>query len=208
MKPLPWLLLALAALGGAGIYKALHPEPTANPLPAQKASPAVSPSPVPLGGPFTLVDQGGAVRTEKSFPGKYLIVYFGYSYCPDICPMALFSLSQVMETLDPEGKRLQPLFITVDPARDTVETLALYAQNFHPTFKMLTGSPEKIAAAMRAFRVYAAAAPKEGSTEELIDHSSVIYVMSPEGTFLTHFNHATPVEEMLKGLRGVIKTTS
>jgi protein SCO1/2 len=91
-----------------------------------------------------------------------------------------------MDKIDPQGKKFQPLFITVDPERDTVENLALYAENFHPTFVMLTGSKEKIQSAMKAFRVYASRIKKEDTTEDLIDHSSVVVVITPEGEFITH----------------------
>lgn len=198
------LFFVLTAFAGVGIYNALHPVEVSRTLSLSEKPSALTdlnPSPVPLGGPFQLIDHTNQPVTEKSFGKKYLIVYFGYSYCPDICPMALHTLSQVMEEIDPKGRTFQPLFITVDPKRDTVKNLALYVQNFHPTFVMLTGSSDKIKAACKAYRVYAAASQKEGSTEELIDHSSIVYVMSPEGQFVTHFNHQTPKEEMIEGLR-------
>jgi cytochrome oxidase Cu insertion factor (SCO1/SenC/PrrC family) len=193
-----WGLLSLfmvVALSGVGIYQSLHRE---KPAPVVlDLLPSRNPVSVPIGGPFQLIDHKGRPCTEKSFPGKYLIVYFGYTYCPDICPMALQTLSQLMDKIDPQGKKFQPLFITVDPERDTVENLALYAENFHPTFVMLTGSKEKIQSAMKAFRVYASRIKKEDTTEDLIDHSSVVVVITPEGEFITHFHHTTPLEEMI-----------
>ena len=195
------LFLGLGVLAGVGIYQATHRQAPGTSV-AGDSPGALPQGTVPLGGAFVLRDQLGNRCTENSWPGKTLMIYFGYRFCPDICPMALGTLSQVMEALDPKGQLIQPLFITVDPERDTVEALADYAANFHPTFRMLTGTLKQIRQAMKAWRVYAAPAPQEGSTEPLIDHSSIIYVMDPNGQFLTHFHHTTPASEIIQGLRG------
>ena len=108
-----------------------------------------------VGGPFTLTDQHGAEVTEQDFAGRYMLIYFGYTYCPDFCPLSLANMTQALDLLPPEqAEQVVPIFITVDPERDTVEQLAEYAPLFHPRLVALTGSPEAIKAAAQAYRVY------------------------------------------------------
>lgn len=157
---------------------------------------------VSLGGPFQLIDHHGQTRTDTDFKGKIMLVYFGYSFCPDVCPTGLYHISQALQEMGPRAKEIQPLFITVDPERDTVQTLALYMENFHPQFLALTGTPDAIAKASKAYHVYAQKAQPDGtSTDYLIDHSSIVYVMDRQGRFLTSFNHQTEpaqIKEILK----------
>jgi cytochrome oxidase Cu insertion factor (SCO1/SenC/PrrC family) len=154
-----------------------------------------------IGGPFQLVDQKGTLRTEEDFRGKPMMIYFGYTYCPDICPMGLSAMSQALKEIGDENA-FQPIFITVDPERDTVGQLSTYAQNFDPHFVMLTGDKDHIAEAMSAYRVYAARAPEDrGANDYLIDHSSVIYFMDEKGQFAMHFNHQSTSEEIVKGIK-------
>lgn len=155
-----------------------------------------------LGGPFSLVDHAGAPRTDKDFRGLFMLVYFGYSFCPDICPTALQNMSEALDILGNQARAIQPLFITVDPARDTVEQMASYRRNFHKSFVMLTGSESQVGSAKKAYKVYAALAPNDGSsTDDLIDHSSIVYLMDRSGKFVAHFNHETPAEEIVRGIR-------
>jgi cytochrome oxidase Cu insertion factor (SCO1/SenC/PrrC family) len=160
-----------------------------------------------VGGHFELVDHTGAIRTEADFKGKYLLVYFGYSFCPDICPAALYNISQALQHLNEKTRRqIQPLFISVDPERDTVETLRIYMENYHPAFVALTGTPAQVDQALKAYRVYAKKATPDGtSTEYLIDHSSVVYVMDRQGRYVTSFNHTTEPEKIVQILQGVIR---
>lgn len=157
---------------------------------------------VPIGGPFQLIDHHGQPRTDVDFKGKVMLVYFGYSFCPDVCPAALYHVSQALHELGAKAKEIQPLFITVDPERDTVKNLSLYMENFHPQFLALTGTPEAINKAAKTYRVYAQKAQPDGtSTDYLIDHSSIVYVMDRQGRFLTSFNHQTEpaqIKEILK----------
>jgi protein SCO1/2 len=147
---------------------------------------------VPIGGPFHLIDHHGQPRSDVDFKGKIMLVYFGYSFCPDVCPAGLYHISQALHEMGAKAKEIQPLFITVDPERDTVQNLALYMENFHPQFLGLTGTPEAINKAVKAYRVYAQKAKPDGtSTDYLIDHSSIVYVMDRQGRFLTSFNHQT-----------------
>ena len=151
---------------------------------------------IQVGGPFSLVDQTGRRVTEKDFAGKALLVNFGYTFCPDVCPTELAAMTAAIDQLGDAAKRVQPLFITIDPTRDTVAQLALYHQNFHPSFAMLTGSEDEIARAARAYRVYYKKADSQSATEYLMDHSALVYLMGPDGRFLTHFTPQTTPEQM------------
>lgn len=159
-----------------------------------------------VGGPFKLLDQDGKMRTDADYKGKYMVVYFGYSFCPDICPAALYNMTQAFQEMSQkELKDLAPLFITIDPQRDTISNLKTYIQNFHPSFTALTGSQGQIDKAVKAYRVYAKKAKPDGtSTEYLLDHSSIVYVMDRQGRFITSFNHQTEPEVIKKTLRKII----
>ncbi len=160
-----------------------------------------------VGGPFELVDQEGVTRTDADYKGKYMVVYFGYSFCPDICPAALYNMTQAFNELNTkELNQFAPLFITIDPERDTVQNLKTYMQNFHPSFVALTGSQEQINKAIKAYRVYAKKAKPDGtSTEYLLDHSSIVYLMDRQGRFITSFNHQTEPEVITEMLRRLIR---
>jgi len=154
-----------------------------------------------IGGAFSLIDQDGHPRTDADFKGKILLVYFGYSFCPDICPSALYNMSQTLEALGPLAKETQPLFITIDPTRDTVGHLARYRENYYPNFVMLTGSEEQIQKVMKAYKVHGAKVSPDGTTTEyLMDHSSIIYIMDRQGRFIAHFNHLTSPKELKDAL--------
>ena len=157
---------------------------------------------VKIGGPFTLVDHHGKSRADEEFRGEHLLIYFGYTYCPDVCPTALSDMALVMDALGDEAAKLRPMFITVDPSRDTPERLKLYVANFHPKLVGLTGSETAVAAAAKAYRVYFAKSNTEaGSGEYLMDHTSIIYLMGPDGRYLTHFSHGVTAETMAKRIR-------
>lgn len=154
---------------------------------------------LPIGAPFKLNDHMGNVRTDKDFQGKFMIVYFGYSYCPDVCPTGLLNLVNAMDLLGVKAKQTQVLFITVDPQRDTVANLATYMENYGHDFIALTGSESDLAPVLKGYHVYAQKAQEDrGAVDYLIDHSSIIYVMDPNGQYLTSFNHQTPPKEIIK----------
>ncbi len=158
-----------------------------------------------IGGSFALIDQAGKQRQDTDFRGKYMLVYFGYSYCPDICPAALSAITESLNQLGTKAEQVQPIFITLDPERDNVAQLATYTQNFHPRLVALTGSADQIKQATTAYRVYATKAASDGTTTEyLLDHSSIIYLMDRQGRFVAHFNHATPPAEISAKLRQLI----
>lgn len=134
-----------------------------------------------LPGTFTLVDHNGKGVTEKSWPGQYLLIYFGYTHCPDVCPVTLEKIAKAVDALGPLGKRLQPLFITVDPARDTPEVMKAYVEKLGGGIVGLTGSPDQIKSALDSYRAEAVKSktpPKTGGGYT-VDHSSYVYLMSP-----------------------------
>ena len=159
----------------------------------------LAPKPAPIGGPFTLTDQQGRTVSDGDFRGKLMLVYFGYSFCPDVCPTTLNEMMKVYAGLSPEQQsQIAPIFITVDPARDTADQMNQYVSSFSPALIGLTGTPEQIAAAERGYHVYA----RKSGTEPnyTMDHTSIIYLMGKDGKFLRHFNGDAPAEEIAGGL--------
>jgi protein SCO1 len=157
-----------------------------------------------VGGPFTLVDQTGKTVTERDFRGKYMLVFFGFTHCPDICPTELQVMAASLDELGPKAEKIVPIFITLDPERDTPEVVADYVKNFDPRFVGLTGSPEAVAAAAKAYRVAYSKVKPEGSTDDQnysVDHSALIYLMGPDGKYVTHFTFGTPAPKMAATLR-------
>jgi len=161
-----------------------------------------------VGGPFSLVDQDGRRVTEKDFLGRYMLVFFGYTYCPDVCPTELQVMSAALDQMGPEADRIQPVFVSVDPARDTPEVLKAYVGNFGPRLIGLTGTPEEIAAVAKAYRVYYAKAGNGSSgTDYLMDHSSIIYLMGPDGRFITHMAYTTDAAKLSAELKETLRTS-
>ncbi len=165
---------------------------------------AVTPAP-DIGGAFELVDQNGRTVTDADFHGRYMLVYFGYTYCPDICPMSLTRNSEALEMLGAAGDQIVPVLITVDPDRDTVELLKGYADFFHPRLVALTGTSEQVARAAKAYRVYYAKVQEEGADADtyLMDHTSITYLMGPDGRYLRHFGHNVSAGRMAEVLREI-----
>ena len=172
------------------------------------SSGAEAPQPaLAVGGPFTLVDHDGRTRTDADFRGRAMLVYFGFTYCPDVCPTALTTVSQALELLGADADKVAPIFITVDPERDTPEQLKEYVRHFHPRMTGLTGTKEQIAAAAKSYRVYFAKARQQGAPEDeyTMDHTSIAYLMGPDGKFVAHFSHGTEPEAMAARIRRSLK---
>lgn len=134
-----------------------------------------------LGGPFSLVDQTGRAVTERDFAGQWLLLYFGYTYCPDVCPTELGTMAAAVDSLGPLGEKVLPAMVTIDPLRDTPAHLADYVSRFHPRMVGLTGSPEQVAEAARRYRVYYGRVNRPEASEYLMDHSSFVYLVGPDG---------------------------
>ena len=158
-----------------------------------------------IGGPFTLVDHTGAERTEADLRGRHALIYFGYTFCPDVCPTALADMLIALDELGPAAALVQPVFITIDPDRDTPRVLKDYIGNFHPRLIGLSGNAAQVSRAARAYRVYYTKVDDpEAGENYLMDHSSVIYLMDPDGRYLTHFSHGTAPDTMAKRLRELV----
>jgi cytochrome oxidase Cu insertion factor (SCO1/SenC/PrrC family) len=159
-----------------------------------------------VGGPFTLIDHTGKRVTDQDFRGKFLLVFFGFTNCADVCPTALQVMAAALDKLGPNAARITPVLISVDPAHDTPAVLATYVASFHPRLVGLTGSQAEIDAVAKAYRVYVKKVPDPKSTAGYtIDHSSIIYVMGPDGAYRSHFTHATSPEVMAERLSGLLQ---
>ena len=154
-----------------------------------------------VGGPFELVNQDGAKVTEKDFEGQLLLIYFGFTFCPDACPTALGVMAAAIEKLDVAGERVTPILISIDPARDTPQALKDYVGNFHPRMVGLTGTYEQIAKVAKEYKVFYQKAPGATGEDYLMDHSTLIYLMDGEGKFLTYFGPQATPDEVAEAIR-------
>jgi cytochrome oxidase Cu insertion factor (SCO1/SenC/PrrC family) len=159
-----------------------------------------------VGGPFTMVNQTGAVVTEKDFAGKYMLVFFGYTYCPDVCPATLQVMANALDQLGDKAKKVAPVFVTIDPARDDVATIKAYVEAIDPRLTGLTGTPEQVAAITAAYKVFYAKVPNEKRPQDyLMDHSSLLFLMGPDGRFLKHFNYTIESAKLTKALDDLVR---
>lgn len=155
------------------------------------------PEPIAIGGPITLADQYGHPGGGEALTGKFRLIAFGYTFCPDVCPTILRDMGAALDLLGDEGEKVVPVFITIDPERDTVPRMKDYAAHFHPRLLAFTGTPEEIAATAGDFRIYYARSQVEtGPDDYLMDHTALIYLMGPDGSFITHFRHGASPEDM------------
>jgi protein SCO1/2 len=161
-----------------------------------------------IGGPFTLTNQDGRTVTERDFQGKYRIVYFGFANCPDICPTDLATVGKAIRQLEKEDRalaaKIQPIFISVDPERDTPARLKEYAAAFHPRLTALTGTPEQIKAAADAYRIYYKSVPADNG-EYQVDHMRLIYLMDPDGKPIALLPHDKGAEAVAADLKRWVK---
>ena len=179
------LVLALLLLGAGGFMW----------LSGDTAGPSI-------GGPFTLEDGNGRTVTDRDLHGKYVLVYFGYTFCPDVCPTTLAAVSDALDKLGAKADQLQPVFITVDPKRDTAATVRQFTASFTPRLIGLTGTPEQIAAVAREYRVYYAEhRTGPGPNDYSMDHSSMIYLMGPDGRFIAPINAEQSGEQIAAAIR-------
>jgi cytochrome oxidase Cu insertion factor (SCO1/SenC/PrrC family) len=153
-----------------------------------------------VGGPFTLTDQDGRTRSDSEFRGKLMIVYFGYTFCPDVCPADLMAITQALDALGPEATSIQPIFITIDPERD-MGVLKDYVAAFHPSFIGLTGSPGEIRKIANSYKAFYTRVPGERNGDYSIDHAGIIYLMGREGEYLGFMPPQTGPEKLTEVLR-------
>jgi protein SCO1/2 len=185
-------MIAVVAVAGVAIWRITQNGPAAS-----------AGSGVNIGGPFTLTDQTGAAVTDKTYDGSYRLIYFGYTFCPDACPTELGVMAQAIETMGPAGQKVQPIFITIDPDRDTVQQLKTYVPLFDKRLVGLTGTPQQIAAIAKEYKVYYAKADQPGVDTKSygMNHSSFVYLMDAKGKFLTVFSSDTDSDKMAAEIR-------
>jgi cytochrome oxidase Cu insertion factor (SCO1/SenC/PrrC family) len=158
-----------------------------------------------IGGPFALTDQNGKTVTSDSLKGKPTLIYFGYAFCPDVCPTSLLLMETAIEKLGPDApKKVNLVFITVDPERDTTAMMKGYVENFGPTFIGLTGTQEQITQVARAYRVYYQKVPGKDGSPYLMDHSSIVYLLDRNGRFVTHFTHEAKAEAIAAAVQRLL----
>ncbi len=170
------------------------------------AAPPKKPPPLEalFGGPFALTDHHGRAVTDETFRGRFALLYFGYTFCPDLCPTNLLTMAEALEALGPAGERVQPLFVTVDPARDDPAALRDYMAHFGPRFLGLRGTPAQTRAVLKAWRVHRRKVPAGtggDAGDYLVDHATLTFLMGPDGRFRTLFPHDTQAGAMAAALR-------
>ncbi len=173
-------------------------------LPAMGAGAGAEDFPIKFGGPFELIDHTGKIRTDRDFRGRFMLVYFGYTNCPDICPTNLRAMSDALDLLGEDGVRIQPLFVSVDPARDKPDRLAGFVASVHPRLIGLTGSRSQISVALKAYRIqrYKVREANDSAPDDyLVFHTPTTFLMGPGGAFLTFFRHDGGADAMAKALR-------
>jgi cytochrome oxidase Cu insertion factor (SCO1/SenC/PrrC family) len=162
-----------------------------------------------VGGPFQMTDQNGKPVTEASYAGRYLMVFFGYTFCPDVCPQALQVIGTALDIYKENGgdsDKIVPIFVTVDAERDTPEILKEYLSNFHPAIQGLSGSVAQTTAMGKAYRVYyAKVKDPDSSAEYLMDHTSLTYLMGPDGDYVGHFSHTASPEQIAERLTKLVR---
>ncbi|UVC15063.1 SCO family protein [Mesorhizobium onobrychidis] len=162
-------------------------------------------TPVTVGGSFTLTAPDGTTVTDETYRGKWLLVFFGYTSCPDICPATLSEIAVAIEELGPDAAKLQPIFITVDPERDTPEVMGKYTGAIDPRIVGLTGSPQQIAAVAQGYGAYSARHKTEAGAEDyVVDHSTYIYIMDPQAKFVRGLDFDTPASLIADTLRKIM----
>lgn len=158
---------------------------------------------VAIGGPFTLVAADGTTVTDQTYRGKWLLIYFGYTFCPDACPTALNNMSVALEKLGSEAGDIQPLFITVDPKRDTPQVMADYLKSFDSRIVGLTGTEAQTDSVAKTYRVYTAPQKTDGD-DYTVDHSAYLYLMDPNGKFVNVIAGEASGDEMATKLRNLM----
>jgi protein SCO1/2 len=157
-----------------------------------------------IGGPFSLTASDGRTVTDQTYRGKWLLIYFGYTSCPDACPTALNNMGVALDRLGAKAAVLRPIFVTVDPKRDTREALAEYLKSFDPHIVALTGTEEQIAAVVKEYHIYVEV-PPNGGKDYIVNHSSFFYLMNPDGKFVNIVHGDASGDELANRVRQLMK---
>ncbi|MCP5411838.1 MAG: SCO family protein [Alphaproteobacteria bacterium] len=192
---IPFLLL-VAALAGVVLWREADNGP--------RLGRVVSSGQIDVGGPFQLIDQNGNKVSDADFRGRYMMIYFGYSFCPDVCPTTLAVMAGALDKLGADASRVVPVFITVDPDRDNPKVLKQYMAAFGPRFVGLTGDHDAIAKAEKEFRVYSKKRPLDPAKPDgnyAMDHSSVIYLIGPDGKMVSYYDEAISPDDLAADIK-------
>jgi protein SCO1/2 len=193
----PALIAAILVAAGAAYFQFRHDPPVeGRRSDAARLMNELMTGKTPVGGPFTLTDPNGQLRSLSDFRGRLVLLYFGFTYCPDICPTDLMSVGNLVRSFGPDGAQLQPVFVTLDPARDTPEVLRAYATSFHPSFVSLSGTEDEIRRVATSYKVFFEKVRPPGTNTYFIDHSAYVFLLDREGRFITLFPPGTPQERM------------
>ena len=158
-----------------------------------------------IGGPFTLINQKGETVTEKTYAGKYMLMFFGFTFCKDVCPTELQVMTAALAQMGADADKIIPIIVSVDPERDTPEVMATYVSSFDKRLQGLTGSSEQVAAIAKAYHVFYKKVPDPNDPKDYeMDHSSILYVMGPDGKFLKHFTYSTDAKALAQDLEKVL----
>jgi cytochrome oxidase Cu insertion factor (SCO1/SenC/PrrC family) len=195
------ILVSLAAVSGAYLYLGSETPAEGSRADAARLMGELMSGKGPVGGPFTLSDQTGHRRSLADFRGKLVLLYFGFAACPDVCPTDLLAIANVIRSLGPDGDELQPVFVTLDPERDTREALGAYAAAFHPRFVALSGTVEETRRVATSYKVAYEKVRPAGAATYSIDHTAYVFLLDREGRFVTLFPPGTPAERMLTMVR-------
>jgi protein SCO1/2 len=188
---IPVFLLAAAVAGGTLWHL--------GDLQSGQGTQTISETPVSIGGPFQLTDQNGMPKSDADFRGKYMLLFFGYTYCPDVCPTTLAVMSAALDRMGQRADRIVPVFVTVDPKRDTPQAIKTYLSAFGPRWVGLTGTPEQIAEVAKEYRVYYRVNGADGENYT-VDHSGVVYLMKPDGSYLANYSLSNSPDQMAADL--------
>jgi cytochrome oxidase Cu insertion factor (SCO1/SenC/PrrC family) len=203
--PVLLAVILAAAAAGAWLYLREDLPPAGSREGAARLMSELMSGKGPVGGPFTLTDQDGARKGLSDFRGKLVLLYFGFTYCPDVCPTDLMAVGNLVRSLGPAEDQVQPVFVTLDPARDKPEVLRAYVASFHPRFVALSGTESEIRRVATSYKVYFEKVKPPGVNTYLIDHTAYVFLLDREGKFVTLFPPGTPQERMAVMVREHLK---
>lgn len=196
--PVTWVSLAVFLLAGGGTVAYVRFLKQEKEKEREKER-ARSVGKAAIGGPFELIDTNGKVVSNEDLKGKWLLIYFGFCHCPDICPDQLEKMATVIEKIESMKNlpTLQPVFITVDPIRDTKENIKEYLKDFHPRMIGLTGSEEQVKKVCKTFRVYYSAGPRDDDDDYIVDHTIIMYLLNADGDFIDYYGQNRTIQEIV-----------